>query len=548
MSSSSAERHNLAEPLSVAGRLKRDKQLILERWEERARKALPATSLLEPLSLIDTLPEIIDQMVGALSQSTPGTALKRVESDLARSHGRERALHDTYSLEQVIAEYHLLRSVIFETLGSESPLELSEKETITDILFLAIRNAASEFATAREIRLQAAQARLNESHSEIARRLAENANELVFSRELLNSINQGVHDYAIFTLDPNGNITTWNQGAVRMKEYTVEEALGRHFSMLYPHDGRMRDEPMSHLRTATVEGRFRGEGMRVKKSGEHFLADVLITPMYKDGKLFGFCKIVQDLSERSQLIQERDINNTQIQTLQLEKDLKERFVSTLTHDLRNPLSAAYAIVQLIARYPCEKGQHRELATRGMQSIQRVDRMITNLLDVSRMKAGESLPISVTRCDLKEVLAEVHAELVTTHGSQFVVLSDESVVGYWDCESLKRVIENLASNAVKYGDPTTPITLSLQVREDRAHLKVHNFGPAIQSKDISSLFEPFQRVTQNDVNPKKGWGLGLSLVRGIAEAHGGMVKVESYPREGTTFTVDLPLDSRPFRRR
>lgn len=528
----------------ASSRLKQSKRAILDLWEKRTRESLPAAKRLTPPALIDTLPEMLDRLIEVLSRPDPKANLYSVEKELAKSHGVERAFFDDYTLDQVISEYYILRAVLFEVLEAKVSLTPDEREVITDALFISTRNAASEFSRVREAKQHAVHARLKESHVEIAHKLRENSTELAFSRELLNSIHMGVQDYAIFTLDPNGIITTWNQGAARMKEYSPEEAIGQHYSMLYPQEGRLRDEPMGHLRTAATEGRFRGEGLRVRKSGEHFLADVLITAMYRGDELFGFCKIVQDLSERSHLIQERDLTHTQVQTLQMENDLRERFVFTLTHDLRNPLSAARVSSEMIARQPCNSDRHRDLATRSIHSIQRADRMITDLLDVSRIKAGEALPISLSKCDLRRILDEVHDELSTIYGSRFLIDADETVVGPWDAENMKRVIENLAVNAIKYGASSTPVTLSLRKKDDRVYLKVHNYGPVIQSNEISSLFQPFRRAQAAETSTNKGWGLGLALVRGIAEAHGGMVKVESYPKEGTTFMVDLPGKTRP----
>ena len=132
-----------------------------------------------------------------------------------------------------------------------------------------------------------------------------------------------VEDYALFTVDPAGYIISWNAGAQRMNGYTPIEAIGKHFSMLYPEDGQRRDEPMAHLRTALAEGRFRGEGVRIRKNGEVFMADASITPMYENGVLAGFAKIVQDLTERNVLIQERDLTRTRAERLELEAGVSQ---------------------------------------------------------------------------------------------------------------------------------------------------------------------------------------------------------------------------------
>jgi len=106
-----------------------------------------------------------------------------------------------------------------------------------------------------------------------------------------------------------------------------------------------------------------------------------------------------------------------------------------------------------------------------------------------------------------------------------------------------VLDNLLSNAVKYGERGGVITIRLRRVDDRMLLCVHNFGTLIPGEELALLFHPFHRTSDAKATGQRGWGLGLTLVRGIVEAHHGVVKVESYPKEGTTFTADLPIDAR-----
>lgn len=355
-------------------------------------------------------------------------------------------------------------------------------------------------------------------------------------RQLYESPNQ---EYGIFTLDAQGFITTWNNGAARMKRYTSEEAIGRHFSMLYPEDARQRDEPMDHLRDAVKYGRYQGEGVRVRKGNIPFIADVQITPMYRDGKLIGFSKVVADVTEQGQIKQERE---DAIRDLRIEQDLREKFVTTLTHDLRNPLASAKAALELIAKRPCDESNVR-LTRLAMQNLARIDSMITDLLDVNRIRAGERMPLNLRATDITKLTSEIIALLSAVCGDRFRLDSSEVVVGYWDGNALKRVIENLAANATKHGDPFKPITIRVCAKGDRVHVAIHNFGEPISAEDQKSIFDQFQRSKSDKSRKTKGWGIGLSLVRGIVEAHGGTVTVKSDEASGTTFIVDLPKDSR-----
>jgi signal transduction histidine kinase len=121
--------------------------------------------------------------------------------------------------------------------------------------------------------------------------------------------------------------------------------------------------------------------------------------------------------------------------------------------------------------------------------------------------------------------------------------EEEVTGCWNQSGIRRVLENLVNNAVKYGSHARPIRISLLKKSHHIQLRVHNEGPPIPEGEQSKLFHPFQRTVSAQAGPKKGWGLGLTLVKGIAEAHGGRVELKSDYNSGTTFSVLLPIDAR-----
>ncbi|HVK60969.1 MAG TPA: ATP-binding protein, partial [Bdellovibrionales bacterium] len=234
-----------------------------------------------------------------------------------------------------------------------------------------------------------------------------------------------------------------------------------------------------------------------------------------------------------------------VSNLEDERALRETFVSLLTHDLRAPLSAAKISAQLIQRQKGLSEAIQSLAARISSNITRADHMITDLLDANRVRSGEKLPLDIEEFDLSELVKETLQELTVIHGERFVFQNEDRVVGQWDRKYLRRIIENLASNAVKYGTPDTPITISLMRTKDKAVLDVHNSGESIAPADQITLFQQFRRTRKAVSGRQKGWGIGLTLVRGVVEAHGGTLSVESTPETGTVFGVYLPLDARPF---
>ena len=530
-------------PIDTADLLRRLKEKILAEWEKQVRESIPASRSQEKLALRNSLPEVIDAMIVMLADPNPHEALSSEEERLARGHGRQRAESASYSLEQVIDEYHVLRRVLFAAL-EEGDRELSraDRDLIWDVLFIAIKRAAAEFKAIRDQQSDRLREKLDAANVQLEGALGEKSAEAVLKGQLLKTIFERVEDYAIFSLDASGHIASWTSGCEKIKEFSAADVMGNHYSMLYPTEGIIRRDPEKHLEIAAREGRFRGEGLRRRKSGELFLADVFIAPMFEGDELVGFFKIVTDLTQRNRMVQERDLSRMRAEFLEVESELRDRFLFTLSHDLRNPLMAARMSCAMMAKHPCGAEQHAVLADRALRSIDRVDRMVSDFLDAGKITAGKPVTLHVEELDAVKELQAVCEELGAVHGDRFVLEGPSSLLCFWDREGMKRVAENLMTNAIKYGDPAGKVTIGVQEVHDRVLLTVHNLGSHIDEKDQDSLFDLFRRTRAAAGSGKQGWGLGLTLVRGITEAHGGIVKVRSLPGEGTTFILDLPQDA------
>jgi signal transduction histidine kinase len=233
----------------------------------------------------------------------------------------------------------------------------------------------------------------------------------------------------------------------------------------------------------------------------------------------------------------------QVEALGVERDLRERFVSILAHDLRGPLSAAKMSAEIMIRRTEPFDERRVLAVRIDRNLDRMDRMIRDLLDVSRVRGGQRLPLRLDDCDLSAVVQEVIEELSATHGDRFEFTKGEAVRGIWSHDELHRALWNLGTNAVKYGVSDRPITARLERIPGGVRASVHNFGAPVPPEKRARLFDLYSRIREG---AGTGWGLGLALVRACAEAHGGQAAIgESSEAAGTTFTIELPSDSRPF---
>src|SRR5215213_4240927 len=185
---------------------------------------------------------------------------------------------------------------------------------------------------------------------------------------------EGVKDYAIFMLDPEGRIASWNAGAENIKGYQAQEIIGRHFSTFYPPEAIARGWPEHELVVAQQEGRFEDEGWRVRKDGSTFWANVVITPLYdRERRLRGFAKVTRDMTERKR-----------IEALEASNAQKNQFLAMLSHELRNPLAPIRNALEVML----EKSSHDPVVEWAGALIDRqvghLSRLVDDLLDVSRI--------------------------------------------------------------------------------------------------------------------------------------------------------------------
>lgn len=263
----------------------------------------------------------------------------------------------------------------------------------------------------------------------------------------------------------------------------------------------------------------------------HILRQVIFQVLEEEGPL--------EVRERDIILDsiEQAVNDAASQFSQTLQEIQELFMVTLTHDLRSPVNVVKLGTQLILRRLERGDTHVDVAVRVISAIDRMDTMIQDLLDASRLRAGQRLKLEFEECDLDQLVHEVVEDLNFTYTGRFVVVSDAEVRSYCSRKEIRRVIENLAVNAVKYGAPDTPITLTLQQTENQINLTIHNEGNPIPLEAQSILFQQFRRSLSAD--DQTGWGLGLFLAKSIVEAHQGTIEIESAEGKGTSFRVQLP---------
>lgn len=224
--------------------------------------------------------------------------------------------------------------------------------------------------------------------------------------------------------------------------------------------------------------------------------------------------------------------------LEIQRDMREQFVATLSHDLLFPMFAVRLYLELIMRSLGKpellKGYSQEI----IKSIDQADQMILDLLDANRINAGETLPMTVENCDLTQIAMELVEALRNNHGDRFKINTPSKLNGLWSKSGFQRILQNLVSNAIKYGDEKLPITITLSKKEQLVMIEVHNWGKPISISDQKTLYNQYHRSAAADSSQQRGWGLGLTIVKGLAQAHQGHVSVASSLEFGTTFTVTL----------
>jgi signal transduction histidine kinase len=225
--------------------------------------------------------------------------------------------------------------------------------------------------------------------------------------------------------------------------------------------------------------------------------------------------------------------------LVIERSVRENFVSLLTHDLKSPLSVIMGAAELIWKRKDTPEPSLKLAEIIVRKCKQAVKMINNLLDANKIRIGQKLVLGRERINLNSLVEEAMSDLKMVHGDRFKLIADHAIEISCDPDGIKRILENLCNNAVKYGSLDEPVEILIEENLSNVFLKVHNQGPVISPEEQKLIFKQFHRSSNVLQHGREGWGIGLTLVRGVAEAHGGSVEVESSLEEGTTFTVKIP---------
>ena len=376
------------------------------------------------------------------------------------------------------------------------------------------------------------------------------------SEERLRLLIEGVADYALFMLDVNGRVASWNVGAQRIKGYTADDIVGQHFSIFYPQEAKDSGWPEHELREAAEKGRFVDTGWRVRKDGSTFWANVTITAMRDDsGRLVGFAKLTRDMTESKRVEAIEIASQQREEILDAERNarmvaqratrIKDEFLATLSHELRTPLSSILGWTQILlkglATSPADQRRAIEVIDRNAHAqVQLID----DLLDLSRIMTGKlRLDLQqVAVLDVVQAAIDSAAPAAAAKDIRLRSLLDPSrMMVNGDASRLQQVVWNLLTNAIKFTPKGGQIQVLLQRVNSHIELSVADSGIGIPENFIDRVFDRFSQRDSSTTRVHGGLGLGLAICKQLVELHGGVIHATS-PGEGqgSTFFVELPV--------
>ncbi|KIW66431.1 hypothetical protein PV04_05766 [Phialophora macrospora] len=364
---------------------------------------------------------------------------------------------------------------------------------------------------------------------------AKERNAQLASAETFRTLVSTLRDYAMFMLDPKGCIATWNTGAMLLKQYKEEEIIGKHFSTFYSEEDRKTRKPDKELEVALREGKVEDEGWRVRKDGSRFWANVIISPVYRDGVLTGFSKVTRDLTER------KAGEARLIAAYEEASKMKSDFLANMSHEIRTPMHGMLSALSLLIDTGLTEEQ-KELTDIIDESGAILLQVINDILDYSKLSSG-SFSINKEVMNIADIVAAVRRcfNIGSTEVLRFEVDLDPHLPAFAQGDPLRyrQILQNLVSNAVKFTDKGYIRVKVAVTHEDEATFElkteVIDSGIGVTPEAENVLFTPFTQLDNSSTKKFKGTGLGLSICKSLAELMGGNVGYMKNPmHQGSIF--------------
>ncbi len=359
---------------------------------------------------------------------------------------------------------------------------------------------------------------------------------------------EGVMDYAIFSMDSSGHITSWNVGAERIKGYKADEIIGKHFSAFYTPEDRERDLPGFVLKTAAEQGHFEGEGWRVRKNGQRFWASVVVTALRDEsGNLNGFSKVTRDMSDRKALLDELKRHSEELELRVQEREESnaelEAFAYSVSHDLRAPLRAISGFTDALREdYGARLDEQGiDYLNEVTSAAARMNTLVQDLLDYGRV-SRVSLPLEPV--NVAEMIRRAAQQIETADRTALKIDVPGSLFVNGHAQVLTQVLLNLLSNAFKFHkrDAAPEVTVKAEERGNTVRVSVRDNGIGIALQHQERIWNVFERLHDREAYP--GTGIGLAIVKRAVTRMHGAYGVESDNGKGSTFWIELPKATGP----
>jgi len=366
----------------------------------------------------------------------------------------------------------------------------------------------------------------------------------------------GVTDYAIYMLDPNGIVTSWNRGAERVKGYRAEEIVGKHFACLHTVEDQAANVPQQSLDIAARDGRYEAEAWRVRKDGSRFLASVVIDAVKDDdGRLIGFAKVTRDITGRVQAARELEEARISLVQSRAEEALRRvqaelahvaraatlgELIGSIGHEVNHPIATMVTNAQAALRWLAARPPDLEEARQALASIIQAGKRASDVIERIRSLIKKAPP-RLDRLDINDAIREIieltRPETVKNKVSVRTELADGLPLIQGDRVQLQQVVLNLIINAVEamstVADEARDLLISTARAESGVLVTVRDTGPGLRAEDPERIFEPFH------TSKPTGLGIGLSISRSIIEAHGGRLWASANAPRGAIFQFTLP---------
>jgi PAS domain S-box-containing protein len=356
---------------------------------------------------------------------------------------------------------------------------------------------------------------------------------------------EGIRDYALFTLDTCGCVTSWNVGAERMLGYTRAEILGQNFSCIFPPKEIQRRAAEDQLRKSLMTGRSEYEGWSIRRTQEQFWVNVSITALSgREGSIQGFAIIMQDTTERKKMALVLE------EARQERGRLQEKFLSHVSHELRTPLTAIYFFTTNVLDGvfgDLTPEQHKHLAL-ALDNVTQLKDMVSDLLDITRVETHK-LTLVHQPTSLVKIISEVLNTCGTNATAKNVSLRSDHAANLpmvWaDPARVRQILTNLIDNGIKFTPDSGTISVKAKFfgeDHDFACVSVSDSGCGISAENREIIFDRLAQVKDSGEVSRSGLGLGLYISRELVTRHGGRIWLDSRPGYGSTFYFTLPVFS------